>query len=200
LEDGIVEFEQALAHTAGIVSGVKAAEARVLYDLAAQAHRAKSGAVIEIGSYTGKSAVLLSATGPIYAIDHHRGNAEHQPGQPRCRPAVLVEDRVDTFPLFKANLTKAGLWDRVTPMVTDHITALQLLPASAYPVALLFADADHSELGTRLLIDLWRGKMRGVMAFHDYCAEFPGVMAAIDGAGFGPPLFQVESLIGFSVG
>jgi len=195
-----MEFEQVLDYTVGIISGVTAAEARVLYDLSAEAHREGKGSVVEIGSYTGKSAIILSATGLIYAIDHHRGNAEHQPGQPRCRPSVMIEDRVDTFPIFKANLIRAGLWDQVTPVVTDHITALQLLGSEAFPVAFLFADADHSELGTRLLIDLWRDKIKGVIAFHDYCPDFPGVVAAIDGVNLGAPLFQVDSLIGFHVG
>lgn len=192
-----LDFEEALALTEGIISGVTEREARVLYDLAKDAHILGSGSVVEIGSYTGKSAILLSATGPIYAIDHHRGNAEHQLGQPRCRQVVLAGDRVDSFPVFKANLLRAALWDRVTPMVTDHITALQLLPSQAFPIALLFADADHSELGTRLLIDLWRDHIQGIIALHDYCDDFPGVVAAVDEANFGPPLCQVDSLVCF---
>lgn len=194
-EDERMDFEQALACTVGIRSGITVREARTLYELAIVARR--SGSIVEIGSYTGKSTILLSASGPVYAIDHHRGSVEHQPGQPRCRPGTLVVDQVDTYPIFKANLTRATLWEHVIPVVTDHITALQLLRAEVFPIALLFVDADHSELGTRVVIDLWRDRVQGVIAFHDYSSDFPGVMKAVDGAGFGAPYVLDDSLIAF---
>ncbi|MDQ5822815.1 MAG: class I SAM-dependent methyltransferase [Chloroflexota bacterium] len=195
-----MDLKQALAYTEDIISGVTATEASMLYDLAVEVHSQGLGSVVEVGAYTGKSTIILSAAGPVYSIDHHRGNAEHQPGQARCRSGTLIEERVDTFPIFKTNLSRAGLWSQTTAIVTDHITALQLLPSKAIPIALLFADADHSEFGTWLLIECWRNKVRGVMAFHDYCEDFPGVVAAVDRANFGPPLFKVDSLIGFRVG
>ncbi len=58
-------------------------EGRALYDAAV---RYLSGGVgVEIGTYCGKSTVLLGAAarqvgGTIYTVDHHHGSEEHQPG------------------------------------------------------------------------------------------------------------------------
>src|SRR4029077_14840418 len=58
-------------------------EGRALYDAAMTYLR--DGAGVEIGTYCGKSTVLLGAAaqqtgGVVYTIDHHHGSEEHQRG------------------------------------------------------------------------------------------------------------------------
>jgi len=81
-----LDFEEALVPTEGIICGVTEREALVPYDLVKDARSSTSGTVLEIGSYTGKCAIILSATASIYAIDHHRGNAERQRSLARSDP------------------------------------------------------------------------------------------------------------------
>jgi len=194
-----MDFQTVWAATQHIVSGITVAEAQVLYDLSNEVHKSKVGSVVEIGAYTGKSAILLAATGFMWSIDHHRGNTEHQPGQSRCRPGTVIGGRVDTFPLFEANLVKAGLWDQVHPLIMDHLTALSAIPATALPVALLFIDAEHSYEATKSIIETWAPRVEGVILFHDYCDDFPGVVLAVNDtkAQLGVQILQVDSLIGF---
>src|SRR5579863_4648687 len=153
-----MDFETVWAATEHIVSGVTKNEARVLYDLAANVRGSQSGSVTEIGSYTGKSAAMLASTGPIWSVDHHRGNSEHQPGMDRCRPGTTIAGRVDTFPVFEENLTKLGLWDRVHAVVTDHMSALSVIPTSALPIRVLFVDAEHTYEANCCIIDHWLPK------------------------------------------
>ena len=59
-------------------------EGEALYRYAAEV--AALGAVLEVGSYCGKSTVYLGtacqgAGVTVYAVDHHRGSEEHQPGE-----------------------------------------------------------------------------------------------------------------------
>src|SRR5436853_858926 len=58
-------------------------EGRTLYDTAVR--YLGGGVGVEIGTYCGKSTVLLGAAaqqagGVLYTIDHHHGSEEHQPG------------------------------------------------------------------------------------------------------------------------
>lgn len=193
-----MDLAEALHATRSIVSGVTLAEATLLYELADAVHRAGNATVVEIGAYTGKSTILLGATGTVFSVDHHRGNAEHQPGQSRCRPGTVVDGRVDTYQLFRGNLQAAGLWENVIPVVTDHLTALSRLKDQAFPVGLLFVDAEHSYEATTSIIDTWVRRGVGTVLFHDYCDEFPEVIAAVDDAKLGPVAYRVDSIIGFS--
>ena len=59
-------------------------EGAALY--AAAAEMAGQGLCVEIGSYCGKSTIILGtacqkAGGTLLAIDHHRGSEENQPGE-----------------------------------------------------------------------------------------------------------------------
>jgi len=194
-----MDFDSVWGKTLGIVSGVTKAEARALYDLSSTVHQASSGTIVEIGSYTGKSTALLAATGTIWSIDHHRGNSEHQPGQERCRPGTVVEEHVDTFPVFKKNMQTLGLWERVRVLVMDHLSALAVMPTESFPIRMLFIDAEHTYEANLSIINTWLPRTRGVIAFHDYCKEFPGMIASIDQSrnGLGAEVAKVGSLIVF---
>src|SRR6201987_1921879 len=58
-------------------------EGRALYDAALR--YLNGGVGVEVGTYCGKSTLLLGAAaqqtaGVLYTIDHHHGSDEHQPG------------------------------------------------------------------------------------------------------------------------
>ena len=59
-------------------------EALALYEHALSA--AERGAILEVGSYCGKSTIYLGLAcqqkhGVVYAVDHHVGSEEHQLGE-----------------------------------------------------------------------------------------------------------------------
>ena len=192
-----MDFSEVLQVTREITSGISNAEAALLYRLAEEAHRRRTGSVVEIGAYLGKSTIILAATGQVYSIDHHRGNNEHQPGRNRCRPGTVINGYVDTYPLFKNNIEKTGLWHNVVPVITDHLTALSYLDESVFPVSLLFVDAEHSYLTTTSIIDTWIPRTRGIVLFHDYCTDFPEVIHAVDNAQMGEKVHYVDTIVSF---
>ena len=196
-EETVMEYPEIWKSTTYIPSGVTYAEGELLYTLSQTAHRSKSGSVMEIGSYLGKSAIIMASTGLVVCIDHHRGNSEHQIGQPRCRPGTVVNGQVNTFPLFKQNLEKAGVWQNVNPVITDHLTAISTLDTSLFPVAVLFVDAEHSYETTCSIISNWRERVEGHILFHDCNNDFPEVSLAIRDSGLGTPVIQVDSIWGF---
>src|SRR5438445_8023425 len=96
-----------------------------LYEPAADGSR--TAPCLEIGSYCGKSTLYLGEgcreTGryPLFAVDHHRGSQEQQPGQPYFDPA-LYEPRwggMNTLPELLANLRRGGLEDWVVAIVAE---------------------------------------------------------------------------------
>ena len=101
-----------------------------------------------MGSYCGKSTLYLGTACRergqlLFAIDHHRGSEEHQPGE-EYHDAELLDSpsgRMDSFRAFRDTLARAGLEDTVVPVVA---------PASRRgrhwhtPLALVFIDGGHS--------------------------------------------------------
>src|ERR1700745_4048900 len=97
-------------------------EGRALYDAAVR--YLNGGVGVEIGTYCGKSTVLLGAAAQqtasvLYTIDHHHGSEEHQAGW-EYHNASLVDEGAglfDTLPTFRRTLDAAGLDDHVVAVV-----------------------------------------------------------------------------------
>ncbi|WP_122819638.1 class I SAM-dependent methyltransferase [Nocardioides pantholopis] len=109
------------------------------------------GPALEVGSYCGKSAIYLGAAarevGPqavVFTVDHHRGSEENQAGWEH-HDASLVDPEtglMDTLPVFRHTIARAGLEDQVVAVVGRSTTV------SAHwrtPLALLFIDGGHAE-------------------------------------------------------
>jgi len=121
-------------------------EALRLYDLSLTASR--MGPVLEIGSYCGRSAAII---GPackqnqsiLFSIDHHTGSEEQQPGEEYFDPDLYDEKTsvVNTFPLFRQTLSRAGLEETVVPIVSASKTAGRMWKT---PLAMVFIDGGHS--------------------------------------------------------
>lgn len=145
-------------------------EGRHLYHLALEA--GSLGPVLEIGSYCGRSTLWLAEAARqsdtvVFALDHHRGSEEHQPGE-MFHDRELTDDggRVDTLGEFRRNIARAGLEQHVVALVTDTRTAARYWRED---FGLVFIDGGHSlsaamtdwqSFGPRVLPG-------GILAIHD---------------------------------
>ncbi len=81
------------------------------------------GPLLEIGSYCGRSTIWLGQAAKahdtvVFALDHHRGSEEHQPGESHHDEALVdTTGRFDSFGEFRRNIAAAGLEDTVIPIV-----------------------------------------------------------------------------------
>ena len=123
-----------------------ASEGAELYRAVSLAPRALP--CLEIGSYCGKSTIYLGAACQrsgrvLFAVDHHAGSEEHQPGEGYFDPELATADGqgVDTFGAFRRTLRAAALEDTVVPIVAPSAVAAR---AWATPLGLLFIDGGHS--------------------------------------------------------
>jgi predicted O-methyltransferase YrrM len=148
-----------------------------LHDLATEVPA--NQAIVEIGSYKGKSTAYLAAGSkagqgvPVYAVDPWDlpGNIAGKHGftDPEVREA------------FEKQLRALRLWSRVTP-----IRAFSTDAAHAWDgplVGLLFIDGDHDEESVRADLEAWVPHLAPshVVAFDDYATRRnPGVRAVVD--------------------
>lgn len=134
--------------------------------------------IVEIGSYRGKSCVILargslSAGGPgacITAIDPHRVG----------RDSPRFEFRQCDREAFLRAIQVHGVAHLVNEVVATSCDALARWEGRA--IDLLWIDGDHSEEAVRFDIEGWGRFVRvgGVIAAHDYKRRFPGVVRAWD--------------------
>ncbi len=142
--------------------------------LAAAATRASAlGPVLEIGSYCGKSTICLAlAMGDsdslLFALDHHRGSEEHQPGEFFHDPDLYDDGvaQMDSFREFRLNLERAGVSDRVVPIVTTSQLAARHWST---PLGMVFIDGGHSLDAALTDYRCWAGHLLrgGTLAIHD---------------------------------
>ncbi|MFE4356045.1 class I SAM-dependent methyltransferase [Kitasatospora sp. NPDC056800] len=124
-------------------------EGLALYAAVVEAARTTGLPVLEIGTYCGRSAILLAAAareaGTVaLTVDHHRGSEEQQPGWEYHDP-TLVDPEVglmDTLPRFRRALHAAGLEEHVVALVgrSPRIAALW-----GRPLGLVFIDGGHTD-------------------------------------------------------
>ncbi|WP_203231043.1 class I SAM-dependent methyltransferase [Nocardioides caldifontis] len=147
------------------------AEGAFLFERGVEAGR--SGPLLEVGSYCGKSAVYLGAaarlTGTtVFTVDHHRGSEENQAGWEHHDPTLVDPDLglMDTLPVFRRTIADAGLEDEVVAVVGRSVTVARHWRT---PLALLFIDGGHGEEPAHTDYESWvpwvdRG---GVLLIHD---------------------------------
>lgn len=132
-------------------------EGRVLYDTAVRYLR--GGVGVEIGTYCGKSTIMLGAAaeeadGVVFTVDHHHGSEEHQPGW-EYHDASLVDPatgRFDTLPTMRRALDAAGLDDHVVAVVGRSPVVAR---GWRTPLQLLFIDGGHTEEAAQRDFDGW---------------------------------------------
>jgi len=131
------------------------------------------GPVLEVGSYCGKSTVCLGLacreTGStVFALDHHRGSEEHQPGEFFHDPELFDDGAglVDTFREFRRNIAAAGLNEVVVPVVAGSEAAARHWHT---PLAMVFIDGGHSLAAALGDYRCWTPHLMrgGILAIHD---------------------------------
>lgn len=167
---------------------LSAAEGEALYSYASGEAEAGTGSgspAVEIGSYCGKSTVYLGLGcqrrgKSLFAIDHHRGSEEHQPGEFFHDPSLVDEDgRVDTLRAFRRTIAAAGLESTVVPVLS---TSAQFAALWHSPVSFVFIDGGHSLTAALEDYRCWSGLLErgGYLAIHDvYPAPEKGGQAPI---------------------
>ena len=146
-------------------------EAAALF--AAAQYCAGKGPILEVGSYCGKSTLCLAlgladSGSVVYALDHHRGSEEHQPGEFYFDPDLWDEkgNTVDTFREFRRNIDSAGLSEVVIPVVTSSAQAARHWTT---PLSMVFIDGGHSLDAALNDYRCWAGHLLrgGILAIHD---------------------------------
>jgi len=122
-------------------------EGRALYDAAMR--YLNGGVGVEVGTYCGKSTLLLGAAAQLtasvlYTVDHHHGSEEHQPGWEYHDTSLVdeVTGLFDTLPTFRRTLDTAGLDDHVVAIVGKSPVVAR---GWRLPLQFLFIDGGHSE-------------------------------------------------------
>lgn len=164
-------------------------EGACLYRHAAEA--ACRGVCLEVGTYCGRSATYIgtacqAAGGVLFAVDHHRGSEENQPGWP-WHDAELWDDEagaLDSLPSLRKTLRRAGLEDTVLPVIGRSSIISRVWRT---PLSFVFIDGGHT---MEHALNDYRGWVPhlipdGVLAIHDV---FPN---PADGGG---PPFEIYQL------
>jgi predicted O-methyltransferase YrrM len=144
-------------------------EGAFLYDRAVEA----GGPLLEVGSYCGKSAIYLGAAAratrsTAFTVDHHRGSEENQAGWEHHDPTLVDPELglMDTLPVFRATIARAGLEDEVVAVVGRSATVARHW---RLPLALLFIDGGHGEEPAHTDYEGWVPWVRsgGLLLIHD---------------------------------
>ena len=157
------ELAEALAAVEDVPGWLTAAQARRLWTRAAALP--PGGTAVEIGSYMGRSAILLARAAPagagIVAIDPHSGN-ERGPRQIR---GTSAEGEAD-FRAFRQNVERAGVAERVQHV---RLPSRDAHGAVRGAVDLLYIDGSHRYRNVRDDISGWGGRVRlgGIVLVHD---------------------------------
>lgn len=146
-------------------------EARALY--AAAIEGARTGHLVEIGTYLGKSAILLAGAArthgrKVVSVDHHRGSEEHQAGWEYHDPGLVDPDveMIDTLPGARRTLAKAGVEGDVVLVVGRSTEVAALMEAR---FGLVFIDGGHTDETAQGDYASWAPKVApgGLLAIHD---------------------------------
>lgn len=141
------------------------------FELLGEFARESVGPMMEIGSYAGRSALVLGAVAAerkveLFCVDHHRGSPEMRPGRDCHDPEMIRDDgRHDSLPSFRRNVADAGLEGSVTAIVSGSERVAKWW---SLPLGLLFIDGGH-DAETVMHDYLWfqRFVRDGFLAFHD---------------------------------
>ncbi len=130
-------FAEIAARIAGIDGWLTDAQAEVLYGVARRCP--PGGRIVEIGSFRGRSTVVLASAAPsgaeVVAIDPHAGNDRG----PREIDGFAAEAATDAA-AFAANLARAGVADRVRHVARSSDDARDQVDD---PIDVLYVDGAH---------------------------------------------------------
>jgi len=167
-------FNDALRLVAGVEGWMTDDQARRLWDRAATVR--SGGQIVEIGSYRGRSAIVLArAAGgraSVVAIDPHAGNDRG----PQQIYGTVDEGDTDNH-TFVTNLRRAGVSDQVRHVRLPSQDAGREVSGA---IDMLYIDGAHRYGPARDDIDEWGARVAddGTMLIHDSFSSV-GVTAAL---------------------
>ncbi|AEN09718.1 MULTISPECIES: class I SAM-dependent methyltransferase [unclassified Streptomyces] len=147
-------------------------EGLALYAAAAEA-AALGLPLLEVGTYCGRSTVLLAAAAraagvTALTVDHHRGSEEQQPGWEYHDPSVADPELglMDTLPTFRRTLHRAGLEQHVVALVGR---SPQVAAVWGGRLGFVFVDGGHTDEHATGDYEGWAPKVAdgGLLAVHD---------------------------------
>jgi MMP 1-O-methyltransferase len=150
-------------------------EGLALYAAAVQV--APLGPLVEVGSYCGRSTLLLAAAAAsagthVITIDHHRGSEEHQPGWEYHDPTLVdpAVDKIDTLPVFRRVVATSGLEEHVLAVVGRSVDVGRYWST---PAGLVFIDGSHTDESAQSDYATWSPHVApgGLLAIHDVFAH-----------------------------
>jgi predicted O-methyltransferase YrrM len=169
--DAVADTSRLFALAETVIGFMPADEGQALFDAAVRFLR--GGVAVEIGTYCGRSTVLLGAAAAhsgsvLYTVDHHHGSEEHQPGWEFHDTTMVdpVSGRFDTLPTFRRTLDAAGLDDTIVAVVGKSPVVAR---GWRTPLELLFIDGGHSEEAAQADFDGWAKwvAIGGALVIHD---------------------------------
>lgn len=143
-------------------------EARFLFLVSALAPA--RGAVLEIGSFKGRSTVALASgvkwngEGVVYAVDPHTSPSPTDPD---------LKDSLTSWDEFVTNIEKAGVASVVTPY---RELSQNVAPRFCERLRVLWIDGDHTTEGARRDLRLFRTFLEpgAIVAMHDVLGTWEG--------------------------
>lgn len=139
-------------------------------------HIPDGGKMVEVGCFKGHSVVYMASISKpqakdftIYAVDTFTGSPEHK-----------KKGITDFYDEFLNNVVSCGVSNYIDPMKMTSEQASKCFPDES--LDFVFLDADHSYQAVKKDIELWLPKVKvgGVLAGHDFCVAWPGVIQAVD--------------------
>ncbi|MFE4216864.1 class I SAM-dependent methyltransferase [Streptomyces sp. NPDC056844] len=129
--------------------------------------------LLEVGTYCGRSTILLAAAAraagvTALTVDHHRGSEEQQPGWEYHDPSVVDPEigLMDTLPAFRRTLHRAGLEEHVVALVGR---SPQVAAVWGGELGLVFIDGGHTDEHANGDYEGWAPKVAdgGLLVIHD---------------------------------
>ncbi|GAA0275434.1 class I SAM-dependent methyltransferase [Streptomyces polychromogenes] len=140
---------------------------------AASAAAALGLPLLEVGTYCGRSTILLAdaareAGVAAITVDHHRGSEEQQPGWEYHDPTVVDPEvgLMDTLPTFRRTLHRAGLEEHVIAIVGR---SPQVAAAWGGKLGFVFIDGGHTDEHATGDYEGWAPHLAvgGTLVIHD---------------------------------
>lgn len=129
-----------------------------------------AGEILEIGSFKGKSTVILTQAAALAGQDRVVAV------DPMTSPAATDTDlkgEASTLSSFWANMKRAGVEARVE---LQQMRSDELARSWNRPIRLLWIDGDHTYAGTKMDLELFRPHLANgaIVALHDVLYRFEG--------------------------